>query len=157
MINSMGKSKTVLAVAGLVAIIAVWFFGSTGESDFGGEIAQIFARKPVKKECVPAPYQRQFSSEPYYVGPLVDAHVHMPVSSRIVAAVAKRLGNVEFNLSLFDRTLTTDQFVCLFQGGGIRQLFGFFLTTKFSLGAEVRTMKKFQKENIILSQLNHLL
>lgn len=142
----MGRREIVLIAAAAAILGVIWFSGAGRRALSRPESAQIFPGKEEKKECAPAPSQRKFSYEPYYDGPLADAHVHMPVSSRIVAMVAKRLGNVEFNLSLFDRSFTTDQFACLFQGSGIRQALGLFLTTKFSLGAEVRTMKKFKKD-----------
>lgn len=97
-------------------------------------------------ECGIALSSREFNYKPYYTGPLIDAHVHMPVSSGIVAAVAKRLGSQEFNLSLFDATLTEDSFICLLKGEGISQNVGLFLTTRFSLGQELHTIKKFQKK-----------
>lgn len=98
------------------------------------------------KECNITAPSREFSYKPYYNGPLIDAHVHMPVSSGIVAAVAKKLGSNEFNMSLFDTTLTEDSFICLFKSEGISQNVGLFLTTRFSLGQELHTIKKIQKK-----------
>lgn len=98
------------------------------------------------KECDTAAPSREFSYKPYYTGQLIDAHVHMPISSGIVAAVAKKLGSNEFNMSLFDTALTRNSFICLFKGEGISQNVGLFLTTKFSFGQELHTIKKFQKK-----------
>lgn len=95
------------------------------------------------KECDIAAPSREFSYKPYYAGPLIDAHVHMPVSSRIVSAVAKRFGFE--GTTAFGGSLTIDYLNCLFKSEGIIKTFGFFMPTWVSSGAEVRTVKKAEK------------
>ena len=144
----MKKSGIVLALAVSFAAISLWLLDAGEQNPLNSgaaQVAQVFRGKIAKKECPQSTHQREFSYEPYYTGPLVDAHIHMPVSSRIVQMVAKKLGNAEFNLSVFDQTLTKDRFACLFTEGGVRQLYGLFLTTRYSLGAEIQTIRQFQK------------
>ena len=93
--------------------------------------------------CSLNPKPREFNREPYYTGTLIDAHVHMPVSSSIVSAVAKRIGFE--NAPYFTGTLTTDYLICLFESEGIAKTFGFFMTTRFSSRQELNTAKKFEK------------
>src|SRR3989338_6780550 len=82
--------------------------------------------------------QREFSSTPYYTGPLLDAHVHMPVSSALVSAVAMQLG-FEDMPTLGD--IPVDHIICVFDSEGITALFGFFLMPNVAIGQTVRTIK----------------
>lgn len=97
-----------------------------------------------RSSCTLAPKQKEFNAAPYYDGSLIDAHLHMPVSSGVVAAVGRRMGFE--GMPPFGGTLTPDYLACLFESEGIKQVFGFFLTTKFSLGSEVRSAANFQKK-----------
>lgn len=136
-------TKGNIAASILVAGTLLVFGGSFLTAQYSKKTDTALAKKDT---CELSKLPREFQHAPYYTGPLIDAHVHMPVSSKIVAAVAKRLGSVEFNLSIFNNTLTRDYFTCLFEGEGISQNVGLFLTTRFSLGQELYTIKKFQKE-----------
>lgn len=132
-------TKLIVALVITIPLALGWFFGG-----FSG---QSVSEKTVQKEkCAFTARPREFNHDLYYTGQLIDAHVHMPVSSSIVATVAKRLGSIEFNLSIFNNALTRDYFICLFEGEGISQNVGLFLTTRFSFWQELRTIKKFQKE-----------
>lgn len=144
----MTKKSIILITAVALTATTLGIFSGTGQKILDKPLVQFWSwgAKNDKTECQLKSKTREFSHQPYYTGPLIDAHVHMPVSSRIVAAVAKRLGSVEFNLSIFDNTLTRDYFVCLFESEGISQNVGLFLTTRFSLWQELHTIKKFQKE-----------
>ena len=96
-----------------------------------------------KSSCILTPKSQEFKHEKYYSGTLLDAHVHMPVSSRIVSFVGKRLGFA--GMTSFGGNLTMDYLNCLFKGGGISKTIGFFMPTKFSLEQEVSTVKKAEK------------
>ncbi|MBI2047765.1 MAG: amidohydrolase family protein [Parcubacteria group bacterium] len=115
------------------------FLAANSNNPFAGKITS-------KTKCPESPYVREFSHTPYYTGPLIDSHVHMPVSSGIVSSVAEKLG---FKSPLFGgftfgsgEKLTLDYTACLFKREGTKGVFGFFLATKFSSGAEIKTMKK---------------
>lgn len=94
-------------------------------------------------DCTVTPKPREFNAAPYYEGPLVDAHLHMPVSSSIVAAVGRRMGFP--HMPSFGGKLTPDYLACLFKSEGITRVIGFFHATKFNMGAEVRAAENFQK------------
>ena len=101
-----------------------------------------------EKPCAREPKPREFNHEPYYTGPLIDDHVHMPVSSGIVSTVGKSLGFKDMpvfgsTLPGSQESLTPEYLTCLFKSEGISKAIGFFLTTKYSLGAEVRSAQKF--------------
>lgn len=140
-----GSSKNIFltAAAGLALLaFLVWNSGHYNSSRLTAQALPLTS----KKSCPPVQKTREFNYQPYYTGPLIDGHIHMPVSSSIVSAVAKRLGSSEFKLSTFGKDMSVHDFHCLTESEGIKQVFGLFLTTKFSLSGEVKTAKKFQKE-----------
>ena len=125
----MGMNK--LLIASLVVIVVL-----AGVS---------FSRGEDKEEsCALAQRQQEFKHEPYYIGPLVDAHVHMPVSSGIVSLVGQRIGFP--GMTSFGGKLSIDYLHCLSKSEGILKTISFFMPTKFSLGAEVRTAQKAEKK-----------
>jgi hypothetical protein len=97
-----------------------------------------------EKDCALSPKPREFNAAPYYEGPLIDAHLHMPVSSSIVAAVGRRMGFDR--MPSFGGELTPDYLACLFKSEGITRVIGFFHSTRYNLGAEVRAAKNFEKK-----------
>ena len=144
-IISMRKSLSVLTL-GLLVLFAIGLMRTVTErGDFSTKNPGLAAVTAVakKKDCALTPRPREFNAAPYYEGPLIDAHLHMPVSSSIVAAVGRRMGFE--HMPSFGGTLTPDYLACLLKGEGIKQTIGFFLMTRFSLGAEVRTAANFQK------------
>jgi predicted TIM-barrel fold metal-dependent hydrolase len=74
-------------------------------------------------ECNIAKTERQFVHEKYYEGPLIDTHVHMPVSSKIISFVATSSGFED--MPPYDDELTIDYIACLFESEGIEKAFGF--------------------------------
>lgn len=132
--------------AGILLLIVGGVFqaarGRAGAGAPGGNAAAVGVAAK-KTDCARTPKPREFNTAPYYEGPLIDAHLHMPVSSSIVASAGRRMGFE--HMPSFGGTLAPGYLACLFQSEGITQVFGLFLTTKFSLNAEVRTAAQFQK------------
>lgn len=87
--------------------------GSTGEPALVGEPCNFPSQK------------RKFSSTSYYAGPLIDAHVHLPVFSRILSTVAIKAGFQD--MPSFDAELSTEDLICLLDREGIQKIFGFVL------------------------------
>lgn len=97
-----------------------------------------------KKDCGLTPKPREFDSAPYYEGPLIDAHLHMPVGSHIVATVARKFGE---NIPAFgENGITIDYLNCLFKSEGIIKVIGFYLVTKYAEGTGVAVAKKFERD-----------
>ncbi|TSC83252.1 MAG: Uncharacterized protein G01um101419_82 [Parcubacteria group bacterium Gr01-1014_19] len=109
--------------------IAGSIFGLSGKDDF----------------CDLVPKAREFKSAQYYTGPLLDAHMHMPVSSWIVSAVGKRIGFP--GMTSFGGKLNIDYLSCIQKSEGIVKTIGFFMPTKFSRGAEISTVKKVEEKH----------
>jgi hypothetical protein len=88
--------------------------------------------------------QRQFSSEPYYTGPLIDSHVHMPVASKIVSTVAIRSGFED--MPAYDDQLSIEYLACLFESEGIKKVFGFNVAPNMVVGQSVKKVKSNQEK-----------
>lgn len=89
------------------------------------------------------------AAEPYYVGPLLDAHLHLPTEIKIVSDVAAKTGNP---ISLWGSKLplggklSLDYLKCLFDREGVYGAYGFHLFTKYYMGAEINMTKKIEKK-----------
>lgn len=123
---------------GVLVIIAAAFFARGNASLFSGA-RQLALREPPRPVC-PAAKPGNAHPEPYYTGPLIDAHLHMPVSSRVVSAVGKQIGFED--VPYLGGALALDKIVCLTEHENTAQIFGFFLFTRFSSSAEISAIKK---------------
>ncbi len=85
-----------------------------------------------------------FSHNKYYTGPLIDSHVHMPVSSKIVSTFAIQSGFKV--LPAYDDKLSIDYITCLFDSEGIIQTFGFHLVPNMAIGASLDTVRLLQEK-----------
>jgi len=141
----MAKKSIILIAAVTLIVTALGIFSNTGKKLLGSPLAQFWSwnQKTAKDNCQLKPKPREFSHQPYYTGQLIDAHIHMPVSSSIVSAVGKRIGFK--NMLAFGGTLTLDYLACLFKSEGISQTIGFFMTTRFSTWQELTAVKKATK------------
>jgi len=95
-------------------------------------------------QCVLTPKAREFVSPLYYTGPLIDSHVHMPVFSKIVSTVAIQSGFQD--MPSFEDELTIDYIICLFDGEGIKNSFGFYLVPNPVIGSTIRGVKDIEKK-----------
>lgn len=130
------KAITLVVVGGVLLFIVGQLFAT---SDL-----LIFSNRFTKdKKCIAAERPREFSHKPYYTGPLIDAHVHLPTSSRIVSMVSIKLGRLT---PVWDKNLSPDYMNCLFETEGTLQAFGFHLLTKYSSEGEVRIAKHMEKK-----------
>src|SRR3989338_595401 len=89
-------------------------------------------------KCDLAPKQREFSKSPYYEGPLIDNHVHMPVASKIVSTVAMQSG---FEDMPYEGDIPTDSIACIFDSEGIEKMYGFFIMPNAALSSSVSSAK----------------
>lgn len=110
----------------------------------GGSQSFDFAEgnKLEKKPCTLPKHKREFKTEPYYIGPLIDSHVHLPTSSSIVSSVAGQNG---LELPVMEGNISADNLICLFESEGITKTFGFHITSKFAEGSSVSTAKEIEK------------
>ena len=92
------------------------------------------SQKVEKEPCNVPKHQKEFKSEPYYSGPLIDSHVHLPTTAKIVSSVAGQNG---LELPVLEGDLSASNLICLFESEGITKIFGFHITSKFAEGAGV--------------------
>ncbi len=81
---------------------------------------QAVAEQPLKSSFPPcnlAPLQRQFNDSPYYTGPLIDDHFHMPQMREIP-------NNPD--APVLDRDVSKHDVVCLFGKGRVEHVFAFY-------------------------------
>jgi len=115
----------------LVAVVVVGgtaFYFASRQKSSGKKLVGV--TKQSREQCDLKPKPREFSLAPYYSGPLVDAHVHMPIASRIVATVAKQFGFED--MPVLEGELSPQNLFCLFESEGIKQTIGFHMLSKFS-------------------------
>ena len=114
------------------------------EGDAGAEKSKL---EEVK--CDRTPKQREFTKSPYYEDPLIDSHVHMPVSSKIVSSVAIQSG---FEDMPYEGDTPIDSIICMNENEGITKTFGFFIMPKVALSSSVssaKNAKERHKEKIV--------
>lgn len=123
----------------MIGIGALWFLGSQGispvQTPFSPKVAE-------KKPCNLPKTQREFKSEPYYTGPLIDSHVHLPTTAKMVSNIAGQNG---LELPVLEGNLSADNLICLFDSEGITKTFGFHVTAKFAEGAGVSAARAIEE------------
>lgn len=81
----------------------------------------------------------KLSHAKYYTGPLIDTHVHMPVSSKIVSTVAIQSGFED--MPAYNDKLNIDYLTCLFESEGIIQTFGFHIVPNLAIESSLSTIQ----------------
>lgn len=104
--------------------------------------ASLFSKKETKK-CALEPRAREFKNTPYYTGPIIDGHLHLPSASSLVSSVSAKMG---LPTPAWDKNLTLEYVNCLFQSEGYTKAYGFHLFTKYSAGGEVKIAKEMDKK-----------
>ncbi len=130
----------ILTLAVVLASVAA-LFGVWRTPD---ELTSAISTKPTgASPCTLSPQPRQFNRQPYYTGPMIDAHMHMPTPSRIVSLVSKQLGLETPSLS---RELSIDYIACLLENENTKQAFGFYIFTRYADGQTARMAADFEKK-----------
>jgi len=104
----------------------------------GGE-----TKESAEYECQFKPREREFNKGPYYTGPLIDTHVHMPVSSKIISTVAMKFGFEDMPAAV---DIPTGYINCLFDTEGIAKTFGFFIVPNIISGHAVSHVKNVEEK-----------
>lgn len=145
----MSKGSAFLPLVIVIALIigggVFWYFTSQGVSPIPSPISQKVSGltpKLEKKACNIVAHKKEFNKEPYYSGPLIDSHVHMPTTAKIVSSIAGKNG---LELPVLEGDLSADNLICLFESQGITKTFGFHITSKFAEGAGVSAAKEIEK------------
>ncbi len=88
-------------------------------------------------------FEPLMAAEPYYRGPLLDAHLHLPTKIKTISDVAAKTGNP---IALWNNELSLKYLKCLFDREGMYGAYGFHLFTKYYMDAEVEMAKKIEKK-----------
>ncbi len=121
----------------LFIIILVLFFGCVqkGEATNNETIEHI----GVKEECDHTPTKRQFNSEPYYSGPLIDTHIHLPAAFKTPDNIAEE---VDWDAPVFDKDINRSQIICMLDKENIKSAFGFYIVTTMLTEKSVQVAKE---------------
>ena len=128
--------QTHIRVLVLGVLLAVLLIASGTIDEWRGKFTAGVA-DATKSEC-PSKPPREFSHTPYYMGPLFDAHLHLPSSSSIVSSVSSKMG---LPTPAWNGTLSHEYVTCMLKSEGTKGAFGFHLMTKYSLSSEVSAAK----------------
>lgn len=93
--------------------------------------------------CNLKPKEREFKYAPYYTGPLIDTHVHMPVAYKIIGSVATRAGFEDMPAAA---DISTGYINCLFESEGITKAFGFFIVPNLFSGRVVDHVENIEEK-----------
>lgn len=110
---------------------------------WGWSPAALFTAKTSVVPCTVKEKPREFAREPYYAGPMLDAHLHLPTTSGIVSMVAARMG---LPIPAWNKNLSPAFVQCLLAAEGYERAIGFYLITRYSASGEVAMAKKMEKE-----------
>ncbi len=127
---------SVIAVAGVALLVG-------GGVTLENYLAQVAGDTTKKENCALSPRPREFDHKTYYIGPLIDAHLHLPSSSGIVSAVSAQLG---LPTPAWSKNLSVDYLNCFLEAEGALTAFGFHLLTKYSSSGEVKIAKQMEKK-----------
>jgi len=75
-------------------------------------------------KCDTTPKKREFDVNAYYTGPLIDAHLHMPVLIALPEQFAEKLPFDE--LPVLEKDVSSDEIVCLLDKEKITKAIGFY-------------------------------
>lgn len=111
----------------------------------GGQIPGILPASTTTADvpCDLTPQPRQFSSTPYYTGPLLDAHLHMPAGFEIPAAVAQQ---VDWTAPVWDKDISTAEFICLLDREQSKMAIGFHIVPNIVPSMFVNAAKDLEKK-----------
>lgn len=86
-----------------------------------------------------APEARELAYEKYYVGPLIDTHLHMPVASPVISASAEESG---FEDMPHRGDIPLEHIACLLKNEGTTKAFGFFMMPNVVLDSSINALKQ---------------
>lgn len=140
----MGKGiSSVIIIATIVAI------GMTAVSlqtfNPGIKIKGLENTKEGNYLCDSTPNPREFSTDEYYTGPLIDSHVHFPTAFEVPTFISSSLGFQQF--AALGKDITIDELICSMDRGNIKSLIGFHLTQSFSVGQTIDAANKIEKRH----------
>ena len=94
-------------------------------------------------ECNNTPTQRQFASNPYYTGTLIDAHLHMPFTFEAPKALYQQ---ADWDAPILEKEVAAGQIICGFDKEKISSAFGFYVVPNLLKGQAVRLINQVEQK-----------
>lgn len=91
-------------------------------------------------ECDTTPKEREFDVNAYYAGPLIDAHLHMPVLIALPQQFRQMLPYEE--VPVLEKDITSDEIVCLLEKAKIKKAIGFYAVIESLAKPAVHVVKR---------------
>ncbi|MBI1935468.1 amidohydrolase family protein [Candidatus Woesearchaeota archaeon] len=109
----------------------------------GGE-SETGAGKLKEVECDKTPTQRQFSSDSYYTGPLIDAHLHMPFTFEVPKAI---YAEADWDAPILEKEVFAGDIICAFDKEKISSAFGFYVVPNLLKGQAVGILPEIERQH----------
>lgn len=94
-------------------------------------------------ECDRTPAQRQFDSNPYYTGPLIDNHLHMPFTFDVPKEIYRQ---ADWNAPILEKEVLAGNIICDFEKEKISSAFGFYVVPNLLKGQAVQLVKQIEQQ-----------
>lgn len=94
-------------------------------------------------ECDLTPSPRKFDSTPYYTGPLIDAHLHMPFTFEAPKALYQQ---ADWNGPTLEKEVAAGDIICIFDKEKISSGFGFYVVPNLMKGQAVQPIKQVEQQ-----------
>ncbi|MBI2549779.1 amidohydrolase family protein [Candidatus Woesearchaeota archaeon] len=82
---------------------------------------------------------RQFSSSAYYSGPLIDTHLHMPLTFEVPKAM---YAQADYDGAVLEKEVAAGSIVCLFDKTNVKSAYGFYVIPNLLKGEAVNAVTK---------------
>lgn len=140
----MGKGISTALI--IVAIVAIGIAAVSLQTfNPGIKIKGLENIKEENYQCYSTPKPREFSTDEYYTGPLIDSHVHFPTAFEVPTSISSSLGFRQF--ATLGKDITVDEIICSMDKGNIKSLIVFHLTQSFSVGQTIDAVNKVEKRH----------
>ncbi len=138
------KGLASLLVLLIIVILFIFIGGAIYWAIGGQQFLDPALNKNSVDNCNLENTPREFNAQNYYEGPLIDSHIHMPVSSIVVSKVAQVAGFTD--MPVLGGDLSIDYLNCLFESEGITKVFGFNIIPRVGTSQSVNTVAGIAKK-----------
>lgn len=123
----------IIVIAFAIGGVAFWYFRGQPSDFTQGKIAKKVESEP----CTITPYKREFNNEPYYAGPLIDDHFHMPQFFKI---------SDHPEAPVLDQDISQRDVVCLFDKERVKGVFAFYAIPVHLKDKGFQSIQKIEQE-----------
>ena len=93
--------------------------------------------------CDNAPTQRQFANSPYYNGPLIEHHLHMPLTLEVPSAIYQQ---ADWNGPILEKEVFAGGIICDFDKEKISSAFGFYVVPNLLKRQAMQTIQQIEQK-----------